>query len=446
MLSAGSVVTDANGLASVTATANATAGTYAVTASAADVTLASYNLTNQIQPIFSDLIGQTVTYGSTVTFTGTLAAGAQVPDGEEVAVTVVGITHNAEIGSDGSFSAQFTGVDVVLNANSTAYNVSYTYSTDGVFLAADGSSQLTVNPVPLTVRANNVSTLYGSPPALTDTITGFVGGDNSSVVSGAPVMTTTAAAGANAGAYPITIAAGTLSATNYIFPAADLIAGTLTVTPAPLVITAVSTSMIAGQSVPTLAAVYSGFKNGDTPASLTLPPILHSAVSPSSAPGNYLITASGASSPNYMITYVPGTLTVILAPATVESVSVEKVKLSKHKTVQEIVLQFSKALDSATAQSISSYILATVPKNKKQKSKPVPLSSASYNPSALTVTLVTRKKLALNPPLELTVRAASLLDALGRELDGNDSGHSGANFMAIFSKAGTSVTSAMALA
>ena len=36
-LSAGSAVTDANGLASVTATANATAGTYAVTASAAGV-------------------------------------------------------------------------------------------------------------------------------------------------------------------------------------------------------------------------------------------------------------------------------------------------------------------------------------------------------------------------------------------------------------------------
>ena len=613
-LSAGSAVTDANGLASVTATANATAGTYAVTASAADGTLASYNLTNQIGPIFSGLIGQTVTYGGTMTFTGTLAAGGQVPHGEAVVVTVEGIAHEAEIGSDGSFSTQFTGADVVLNASSTAYNVSYTYSTDGVFLEADGSNQLTVNPAPLTiiatsgtkgydgttsssgtptfgtlyngdtvtgltqafasknvlgtsgstlmvtgytindgdggkdytvttqdapgtitpaaltitatsgtkvydgttsssqtpthgtlysgdtvtgltqaftsknvlgtsgstlmvtgytvndgnggrdytviaetatgtitpvrltVRANNVSTLYGSPPALTDTITGFVGGDNSSVVSGAPIMATTAAAGANAGAYPITIAAGRLSATNYIFPAADLIAGTLTVTPAPLVITAVSTNMIAGQPVPTLTAVYSGFKNGETPASFTLPPILRSVVSPSSAPGNYLITASGASSPNYTITYVPGTLTVILAPATVEKVSVEKVKLRKHKMVQEIVLQFSEALDSATAQSISSYVLATVPKNKRQKSKSVRLSSASYNPSTLTVTLVTRKKLALNPPLELTVRAASLLDALGRELDGNDSGHSGANFTGVLSKAGTSVTSDRTLA
>ena len=64
---------------------------------------------------------------------------------------------------------------------------------------------------------------------------------------------------------------------------------------------------------------------------------------------------------------------MILAPATVENVSIQKIKLSKHKTVQGIVLQFSEALDSATAQSINSYTLATVPKNKKQKSKPVPL-------------------------------------------------------------------------
>jgi len=192
--------------------------------------------------------------------------------------------------------------------------------------------------------------------------------------------------------------------------------------------------------VPALAAVYTGLVNGDTAASLTPPPVLNSTATPTSAPGSYPITVGGASSPNYAITYVPGTLTVILSPATVEKVSIQKIKLSKHKTVQGIVLQFSEALDSATAQSINSYTLATVPKNKKQKSKPVPLSKASYSSSAFTVTLVTRKTLALNPPLELTVKAASLLDALGREVD------SGANVTAVLSKAGTSVTSARPLA
>ncbi len=304
----------------------------------------------------------------------------------------------------------------------------------------------TITPAPLTVQANNVSTVYGSNlPALSYTITGFVGGDNSSVVSGAPLIATTATSSANAGAYAITIAAGTLSAANYNFPAADLIAGTLTVTPAPLVIAAVSTKMFTGQPVPALKVVYTGFVNGDTPASLTKPPVLHSAASPSSEPGRYPITVGDASSPNYMITYMPGTLTVILAPATVEKVSVQTIKVSTHKSVPGIVVQFSEALDSADAQNINSYTLATVPSNKK-KSKPVQISAAMYSSSAFTVTLLTSKSLVLNPPLLLTVKAASLLDALGRELDGNDSGRSGANFTAVLSKAGTSVTSARELA
>ena len=325
--------------------ANAIAGTYAVIASGAGATLASFNLSNQIQPSFSGLISQTITYGTTVRFTGTLAAGSQVPAGEAVAVTIDGVTHNATIAATGSFSTQFTGANVVLNASSTAYNVTYEYAQpDGAFLAADGSSPLTVEPAELTVRANSVSSVYGSPPpTLTYTIAGFVGGDNSDIVNGAPVIATTAAPGANAGTYAITIAAGTLSATNYSFPAADLIAGMLTVTPAPLVITAVSTSMIAGQSVPALMANYTGFVNGDTAAGLARPPVLHSAASPSSAPGIYSITIGGTSSPNYTITYVPGTLTVNLALATVESVKIEKEKLGKHKTTEVIVVQFSEA-------------------------------------------------------------------------------------------------------
>jgi hypothetical protein len=297
------------------------------------------------------------------------------------------------------------------------------------------------------VQANSTFIVFGSAlPALSDTISGFVGGDNSSVVSGAPVLSTTAAAGANAGAYPITVAAGTLSAANYTFPAADLIAGTLTVTPAPLVITAVSSTIAAGQPLPTPTVTYAGFVDGNTAASLSPPPVIHAAATSSAVPGTYPIVVSGASSPNYTITYVPGTLTVVLPPATVESVSVQKIKLSKHKSVQGIVLQFSEALNSSDAQNIKSYTLATVPKNRRQKSKPVTLSKATYSSSALTVTLFTKKTLALNPPINLTVKAASVLDALGRELDGNDSGQPGANFTAVLSKGGTTVTSARALA
>ena len=343
----------------------------------------------------------------------------------------------------------FTAKNALGANGSTLIVTGYTVNDGKNYKVTTQTAAGTITPDPLTARAKSDSIVYGSSlPSLTYTISGFVGGDTSSVVSGAlaaAASTTGDPRGASV-AYSITLGAGTLSATNYSFPAADLIAGTLTVTRAPLVINAVSTSMFTGQPVPLLTVVYSGFVNGDTPASLTQPPVVHATASPSSAPGTYPITASGASSSNYTITYAPGTLTVILAPPTIEKVSIERVKLSKHKSVQEIVLQFSEALDSSTAQSINSYALATIPKNKRQKSKPVQLSRATYNSSAFTVTLLTRKTLALNPPLELTVKAPSLLDALGRQLDGNDSGQPGANFTAVLSKAATKITSASALA
>ncbi len=135
------------------------------------------------------------------------------------------------------------------------------------------------------------------------------------------------------------------------------------------------------------------------------------------------------------------TVTVLAPPpATVNSVSIQKIKTGKHKTSEAIVLQFSTALNSADAQNLSTYSLVTVPTTKKHKGKAVAQARASYNATTFTVTLMTRKPLVLSPPIQLTVKAASLLDALGRPLDGNDSGQSGANFVAILGKSGARVT------
>ena len=120
-----------------------------------------------------------------------------------------------------------------------------------------------------------------------------------------------------------------------------------------------------------------------------------------------------------------------------ESVAIKKIKTGKHTTTEEIVLTFNDALDQADAQQISSFSLTTVAKTKKQKSKPVALLKATYNSEALTVTLTTRKPLVLSPPLELTVKATSLLDALGRPLN------SGANMEATLKKSGGVVMSAV---
>jgi len=122
------------------------------------------------------------------------------------------------------------------------------------------------------------------------------------------------------------------------------------------------------------------------------------------------------------------------APVRVLSVSIQAVRLGKtKKTTQVIMLQFSGALNAGSARGIGNYSLATIPSNKKQKSKPVAISQATYNPANNTVRLVTRSPLVLNPPLKLTLNAVGLLDNLGRALDGDHDGQPGGNFVATLS-------------
>jgi len=78
--------------------------------------------------------------------------------------------------------------------------------------------------------------------------------------------------------------------------------GTLSVTKAPLTITANNASKVYGAALPTFTANYSGFVNGDTAASLTTPVSLTTIATASSAVGSYTITASGAVDANYTIT------------------------------------------------------------------------------------------------------------------------------------------------
>ena len=97
------------------------------------------------------------------------------------------------------------------------------------------------------------------------------------------------------------------------------VAGALTVTPAPLTITANNQSKVYGAALPTLTASYSGFVNGDASASLTSQPTLSTTATANSQVSGtpYAITASGAADSDYSISYVAGSLTVTTAPLTI---------------------------------------------------------------------------------------------------------------------------------
>jgi hypothetical protein len=171
------------------------------------------------------------------------------------------------------------------------------------------SANLTVTQAALTVTANAQSRVYGAAnPALTYTSLGLVNGD---MLTGS--LTTTATAASAVGLYDIT--QGTLTASsNYTL---TYNSANLTVTAAPLTITANAQSRAYGAVNPAFTYMQTGLVNGDTlSGALTT---MATATSPV-ANSPYAITQgtlTSANNPNYAITYIGANLTVTQAALTV---------------------------------------------------------------------------------------------------------------------------------
>jgi hypothetical protein len=175
----------------------------------------------------------------------------------------------------------------------------------------DGS--LTVGTATLTISVNNATKTYGSAnPAFSLSYNGFVNGDSAASLTGTPQFSTDAVTASPVGTYTVNV--GGLTSSNYRLA---FVPGTLTVDPAQLTVTANDVSTIYGSGLPQLSATYSGFVNNDSVSSLLSTASLHTNAVDSSSVGNYQITADGVADPNYVVTYVAGTLTVTPAQLTV---------------------------------------------------------------------------------------------------------------------------------
>ena len=118
-------------------------------------------------------------------------------------------------------------VGTVLGAGTHTLRVTFTPSDRADHQSATKEVRVTIDKATLLVAADDKTMTVGSAvPKLTYTVTGFVRGENSSVVTGSPVLTTSATAMSPIGAYPIHVSIGTLKAENYKFKTKD---GTLTV-------------------------------------------------------------------------------------------------------------------------------------------------------------------------------------------------------------------------
>ena len=172
---------------------------------------------------------------------------------------------------------------------------------------------VTVVKIPLTAHVANNTKVYGDTnPEFNITYSGFRDGDSEVGFSVPASISTIVDNSSKVGKYDI-VASGAVSDKYEI----SYIPGTLTVTKAPLSISAGNYTKKQGDAMPVFKASYAGFKNGEDESVLTKQPVFSCEANEASAPAEYAVTISGAEAENYDISYEQGRLTVVEADAVV---------------------------------------------------------------------------------------------------------------------------------
>lgn len=193
------------------------------------------------------------------------------------------------------------------------------------YFVVTNAGTLVVQPAPLAVGADALTKVYGQTLTLGAGSTQFT---NSALENGETIGSVTLSSdGADMTAqvtntpYALLITnatGGTFNPSNY---AITYIPSTLTVTPAPLTVSADNKTQAYGSAVPPFTVSYSGFAPGDSASSgaISGSPALGSGVTAASPIGAYVISNSIGTlmSTNYTFTFVDGTDTVTAAPLTI---------------------------------------------------------------------------------------------------------------------------------
>jgi hypothetical protein len=277
-----------------TATAASPVGTYTITPTVSGPATANYNITTSngtltITPAPLTIAANSATraYGATnPTFTGTTTG---LVNNDTVTVTyATPVTTASPVGT-------YPIVPTATGAALTNYTVTATNGT------------LTITPAiaTVTIAVANATRIYGAAnPIFTSTITGALNGD---VLTAS--YSTTATPASPVGNYPIMATLTGSGAANYT---ATVVAGTLTVTPAPLSVTANNASRMYGTANPTFTGTINGLVNGDTVTTTYA-----TTATIASPVGTYPIVpiVTGAALSNYTLVTSNGTLTITQAAA-----------------------------------------------------------------------------------------------------------------------------------
>ena len=190
--------------------------------------------------------------------------------------------------------------NVPANKTPGTYTITVSGAASGNYDISYVAGQITITQVEtITLKAANLVMEYGDEvPTLTYTVEG-------GQISGTPILHCSAIKESPVGTYPISIEKGDIS-----YPRLNLVAGMLTVKPAPLTISTGTYTMKQTEARPAFAIQYEGFKNNETEAVLTKLPQISTNAPANNLPGEYELTISGAEANNYTISYVSGKLII----------------------------------------------------------------------------------------------------------------------------------------
>jgi Tol biopolymer transport system component len=264
------------------------------------------------------VFGQPVTFNATV---ATVTSGIGTPTGT-VQFKVDGVSLGGPVTLVAGSSTSPT-----LTTTVGVHAVTAVYSGDSSYLVSTSPAlSQTVNKSATTIALNLSAnpSMYGQPVTASAAVasvapgTGSPSGDVQFKVDGANLGGPITLVGGSATS-PAIIAGAGVHAITALYGGDPSFAGSasasaaLTITPAPLTVTANDATRYFGQQNPTFTTTVSGLVNGDSASTLGVPVFATAAIRTSPV-GAYPITVSGLANTNYTFNYVAGALHVDQAP------------------------------------------------------------------------------------------------------------------------------------
>jgi filamentous hemagglutinin family protein len=251
---------------------------------------------------FSPTSSLSKVYGSAdPAFTNYAVTAGSLAGSDSLSGTLGRVAGNTVTGSPYLFNAgTVTPINTITSANEAA-NYALTFTNPSAF-------GLTITQKALAIAANSDVIGYNAT-AFTGgngvTITGFIPGENPSVLGGTLTYSGSSQGAVNAGTYTIT--PGGLTDANYAITFTN---GTLTINQAALTVTANNQAKAYGDADPTLTYTPSGQLFGADTYNVITGVNLSTTTGAAATAGTHPILATGVTATNYAITDVNGLLTV----------------------------------------------------------------------------------------------------------------------------------------